>query len=105
MAYVLKSFVYTDAIQSFFHIFLFCITQMNKMINDKNIKLGLPFGSLNLIFSELETLDQAKIWLLQRFEDYCENIENLKQLKENKFFRKIEDTMQYIQENYRDNNM
>ncbi|MBB6674042.1 helix-turn-helix domain-containing protein [Cohnella nanjingensis] len=105
MTGLLKGYVHSDAIQALFHILLVCITQMNQTINDENKKLGMQFGELNLIFTEMETLEQARAWLLKRFEDYRGNLESIQQLKENKFYRKIEETMQYIQDNFADSNL
>jgi two-component system response regulator YesN len=104
-SYVLKGYVYTDAVQALFHIFLVCITQMNQMINDENKTLGMQFGELNLIFTEMETLEYAMDWLLKQFDDYSDNLEGIKQLKENKFYRKVEEIMHYIQEHYWDSNL
>ncbi|NUU59348.1 AraC family transcriptional regulator [Paenibacillus agri] len=104
-AYVLKGFVYSDAIQALFHLFLVCITQMNQTINDENKRLGVLYGELNLIFTEMETLEQAMEWLLRQFDHYSSSLDSIKQLKENKFYRKVEEIMQYIQQNYNDNNL
>jgi two-component system response regulator YesN len=105
MDYVLRGYVYKDAVQALFRFLLVCITQMNQTINDENKKLGMQFGELNLIFTEMETLGQAKDWLLKQFDDYRSNLESIQQLKENKFYRKIEEAMQYIQDHYSNSNL
>ncbi|MFF2092957.1 AraC family transcriptional regulator [Paenibacillus sp. NPDC058174] len=105
MAALLRGYVHADAMQALFHVLLVCITQMNQMLNDENKKLGMRFGELNLIFTEMETLGQAKHWLLTQFDEYQKSLESIQHLKENKFYRKIEETIQYIQNNYSDSNL
>ncbi|WP_042168091.1 AraC family transcriptional regulator [Paenibacillus gorillae] len=105
MAALLRGYVHADATQALFHVLLVCITQMNQMLNDENKKLGMRFGELNLIFTEMETLGQAKHWLLTQFDEYRKSLESIQHLKENKFYRKIEETIQYIQNNYSDSNL
>jgi two-component system, response regulator YesN len=105
MDYVLRGYIYKDAVQALFQILLVSITQMNQTIHDENNKLGMQFGELNLIFTEMETLGQAKDWLLKQFDDYQSNLESIQHLKENKFYRKIEESMQYIQDHYSNSNL
>jgi len=105
MAHLLRGYVFADATQALFHALLVCITQMNQMINDENKKLGMRFGELNLIFTEMETLGQAKEWLLKQFDEYRKSLESIQHLKENKFYRKIEEAIQYIQNHYSDSNL
>ncbi|WP_028559956.1 AraC family transcriptional regulator [Paenibacillus pinihumi] len=102
---VLKGYVYADAVQGLFQLVLVCITHMNHMINDENKRLGVPYGELNLIFTELETLEQGSDWLIRQFDAYLSSLESIKQLREHKFYRKIEEIMHYIQENYADSSL
>jgi len=97
--------VYADANQALFHILLVCITQMNQTINDENKKIGMKFGELNLIFTEMETLGQVKDWLLKQFDEYRKSLERIQNLKDNKFYRKIEEAIQYIQNNFSDSSL
>ncbi|MBB6730827.1 AraC family transcriptional regulator [Cohnella zeiphila] len=105
MTDVLGGYVYADAIRAFFQLLLACITQMNQVISDENRRMGMQFGKLNLIFTEMETLGQARDWLRQRFEDYRSSLESLSRLKDNKLYRKIEEAMHYIQENFADSSL
>ncbi|WP_040951770.1 AraC family transcriptional regulator [Gorillibacterium massiliense] len=105
MTRLLRGYVYADANQALFHVLLVCITQMNQMINDENKKVGMKFGELNLIFTEMETLGQVKDWLLKQFDEYRKSLESIQHLKENKFYRKIEEAIQYIKTNYSDSNL
>lgn len=105
MASLLRGYVYADAHQALVHVLLVCITQMNQMINDENKKIGMKFGELSLVFTEMETLGQAKNWLLKQFDEYRKNLESIQQMKENKFYRKIEEAIQYIQKNYSDSRL
>lgn len=105
MAHLLRGYVYADANQALFHILLVCITQMNQTINDENKKIGMKFGELNLIFTEMETLGQVKDWLLKQFDEYRKSLERIQNLKDNKFYRKIEEAIQYIQNNFSDSSL
>lgn len=105
MVYVLKNLVYADAVQVFFQIILVCITTMDQIIHHENKKFSMHLGELSHIFKDMETLDQAKSWMLKIFDEYLHIIESIKHLKENKFYRVIEDSQHYIRRHYGDTSL
>jgi C-terminal processing protease CtpA/Prc len=65
----------------------------------------LGFDDITSIFLSLQTLDQAKDWLVKIFDEYQQILEEMNRLKGNKHYKKIEKMQEYIKLHYSDINL
>lgn len=102
---LLKGYSYTEAISIFFQVVTSCIKTINSATTQQSNKFYLNFDELINIFSSLQTLDQAKMWLLNIFIEYQVMIDEINQLKNNKHYNLVEKIQININQNYNDINL
>lgn len=102
---LLKGYSYTEAISIFFQVVTSCIKTINCATTQQSNKFYLNFDELSNIFSSLQTLDQAKTWLLNIFIEYQAMIDEINQLKNNKHYNLVEKIQINIAQNYHDINL
>lgn len=102
---LLKNYPYAEAVSVFFQVTTSCIKTINQTTAKANSKFYLNFDELSSIFSSLETLDQAKKWLLNIFDEYQIMLEGIYQLKSSKHYAIIDSIQKNIRQNYMDINL
>lgn len=102
---LLKEYPYSDAVSIMFQIISSCIKVINQLIREDSQKFFINFDEFSSIFSEMQTLDQAKHWLIDTFEEYQKTVEQIVQLKSDRHFKVVEKAQDYIKENYVDLNL
>lgn len=102
---IIKRYFYSEAASTLFQIITACVKAINQIASQDNSKYSLHFDEFSTIFNSLETLDQAKQWLIKIFIDYQEMLEKINQLKNNKHYNTVEKMQDYINHNYQDPNI
>ena len=70
-----------------------------------NNSFYLGFDDISNIFASLQTLEQAREWLVRIFDEYRCMLEEINQLKGNKHYKIIEKMQEYVKQNYMNINM
>lgn len=99
---LLKDNSYSEAVSIFFQILTSCIKTINQTTSQQNNRYYLNFDELSSIFSSLQTLDQAKLWLINIFNEYQSMLEEINQLKNSKHYNLVEKIQNTIKQNYND---
>jgi len=101
----LKHNTYSDVTSTVFQIITVCIKTINQITIQDSYKYALKFNEFSKIFNSLETLEQAKLWLINLFDDYEKILESINYFKNNKYSDLVDDMIKYIQNNYADKNI
>ena len=102
---LLKQYHYSKATSMLFQIITESIKAINQTAPLDNSKYYLGLDDISNIFDTLETLDQAKAWLINIFNAYQEMLENISQLKNHKHYKLVEKMQDYIRQQYHDSNI
>lgn len=102
---LLKKFPYSRSVSVLFQLITECIKTINQISQQNSAKYYLGLDDINNIFRSFETLEQAKEWLVGKFDSYQEIIEKISQLKNNKHYSLVENIQNYIKTNYSDQNI
>lgn len=102
---LLKYYPYSEAASILFQIVTVCVRTINQVTSKDNSKYYLNLDEFNNIFSSLQTLNQAKDWLIKVFTEYQQMIEEINQLKNNKHYKMIEKIQDFIKNNYQNINL
>lgn len=100
----LKNYIYNDAMVIFLQTMLECIKVMDQVTSGYKT-LRVEFDVFDFKFSDIQTLEQAKKWMIGMFDEYQELIQEIDSLKSNKYFDMIESIKEYIDESYADMNL
>ena len=102
---LVRQYPYPEAVSAFFQIATACIKTVNQTTSQINNMFYLGFDDISNIFSSLQTLDQAKEWLIGIFNEYRQMLEEINQLKGSKHYKMIEKMQEYVKQHYQDINM
>ena len=102
---LVRQYPYSEAVSAFFQIATACIKTVNQTTSQINNMFYLGFDDISNIFSSLQTLDQAKEWLIEIFNEYQQMLEEINQLKGSKHYKMIEKMQEYVKQHYQDINM
>lgn len=102
---ILKGYPYSKSISMLFQVITECIKTINQTSQQDSKKYYLGLDDINIIFSSLETLEQAEDWLKNIFYNYQEMMEKINLLKSDKHYKLVEKMQNYIKENFKDCNM
>ncbi len=102
---LIRCYHYSEAVSVFFQIITACIKTVNQTTSQVNNGYYLSFDDISDIFSSLQTLEQAKDWLIGIFDEYQAMLEQISRLKNNKHYKIIEKVQDYMKQNYRDINI
>lgn len=101
---ILKNYLYQDAIIIFLQVVLECIRDMNQVIaGHRSIKID--FDDFGLIFGKLQTLEQAKEWMIHIFDEHQALLREIAVVKDHKYYAMVEDIKAYINANFADINL
>lgn len=102
---LLKNYIYPEASSAIFQIAISCIKAINSTTSRDNSRFYLSFEEYSNIFSELQTMEQSKEWLMSLFKKYQTILDDINRLKENKHYKIVEKMQQHIKGNYQDINL
>ena len=97
---LLGNYYYSEVVSVLFQVMTSCIKTINQVTSQESSKRFLNFDEFSSIFSELQTLEQAKNWLISIFDEYQQIVEQINQLKSNKHFKAVEKMQEYIKAHY-----
>jgi two-component system, response regulator YesN len=100
-----KRYPYSKSVSMLFQLITECIKTINQVSQQDSNKYYLGLEDINYTFRSLETLEQAKEWLINIFDNYLEIMEKINQLKNNKHYSLVEKMQNYIKQNYHDTNI
>jgi two-component system, response regulator YesN len=81
------------------------IRAANEALSPDTSRNSLGFEDFNQMMDTLETLQDAKPFLMSIMTEYLEKRQLLKQQKNSKHYVMVEETQQFIQDHYRDQNL
>lgn len=102
---LLRQYYYSEAVSAFFQITTACIKTVNQVTSQMNNMFYLGFDDITSIFLSLQTLDQAKDWLVKIFDEYQQMLDEITRLKGSKHYKMIEKMQEYIKLHYHDINL
>lgn len=102
---LLGNYNYSEAVSVLFQILTSCIKTINQIANQDSSKHSLDFDELNNIFSELQTLEHVKRWMVSLFDEYQQIVDEISRLKNDRHYKIVEKMQDYIRRNYCDMNL
>lgn len=102
---LLGNYYYSEVVSVLFQVMTSCLKTINHITRQENSSRFLNFDEFSSIFSELQTLDHAKKWLISIFEEYQQMVEQINQLKSNRHYNAVEKMQSYIKDNFQDANL
>jgi len=101
---ILKNYIYQDSVIIFLQIVMECIKKMNQVTGGSKL-LKIDFDEFNLMFRNLQTLDEAEKWFIKIFDEHQNLLKEIDSIKGNKFYKMVEEVKTYIDDNYKDVNL
>lgn len=99
---MLKTCDYSKAVSLLFQVMTLCIKAMDDTIALEGEIYHLNFEEFNQLFSRLKTLDDAKAWLMNLYEEYQKAYGDVVKVKNQKYEGIVDLITKYVKENYRD---
>jgi len=96
---------YPETVSAFFNITTACIKTINQVLAQSTNKYYLNFDEFRNIFSKLLTIDQAKKWLLNLFDEYQQIVAQISNLKNTKHYSLVNKIQDYIKQNFHNPNL
>ncbi len=97
---LLGNYHYSEVISVLFQVLTSFVKTMNPIAGQDSSKLSFNFDEINKILSELQTLEQVKLWMVSIFDEYQRIVEQINQIKNDKHYKTVEKMQEYIKKNY-----
>lgn len=102
---LLGNYYYSEVVSVLFQVMTSCLKTITHITRQENSSRFLNFDEFSSIFSELQTLEHAKKWLISIFDEYQQLIEQINQLKSNRHYDAVEKMQEYIKNKFQDANL
>lgn len=102
---LLRKCTYSKAVSILFQVMTLCIKVINETIAQEEGSYSLNFEEFNQLFTKLHTIDDAKIWLLNIFEEYEKAYVEVLKIKNSKYDGIVNRVKEYINKNYSDSSL
>jgi two-component system, response regulator YesN len=100
---LLKKCVYSKAVSMLFQVMTICIQAINETVAQEESNYSLNFEEFNQLFNKLQTVEDAKKWLLNIYNEYEQAYEEVLKLRSNKHGSLVKKMEDYIKQNYTNN--
>jgi AraC-like DNA-binding protein len=101
---ILHRYIYQEVVSVLLQVIMRCLRAMN-FISPHNIPIKVAFDEFNLIFSTMHTLGHTRAWFSRMFDEYLLAIQNLEDLKNDKYYQLTKQIQQYVMERHADPNL
>lgn len=101
----IRTYTYPKVVAILIQLISECIKTMNYITKNEDMKYDLGIAKLVSLFHSEETIENVGIWMLGLFDEYSGVLNKIRSLKDDRYYKVVEQAKAYIDAHYMDENL